>query len=65
MFHLIISQIPDTKDTDVNGLNEACGGTPTENAQESPPVIDGIPIEESLFDEDIDELELDELEIVD
>ncbi|KXJ18607.1 zinc finger CCCH domain-containing protein 15 homolog [Exaiptasia diaphana] len=57
--------VPDTKDADVNGLNEACGGTTSENAQESPPVVDGIPIEESLFDEDIDELELDELEIAD
>lgn len=58
-------QTSDTNNTDVNGLDEACGGAPTENAQESPPVIDGIPIEESLFDEDIDDLELDELEIAD
>ncbi|KAK3712857.1 hypothetical protein QZH41_019205, partial [Actinostola sp. cb2023] len=52
----------DTKDTDVNGLDEACGNTPQENGQDGPPVVDGVPIEESLFDED---LELDELEIVD
>ncbi|XP_031562156.1 zinc finger CCCH domain-containing protein 15 homolog [Actinia tenebrosa] len=56
----------DTSATDENGLDEACGGGSNVNQPENTaPVVDGIPIEESLFDEDIDDLELDELEIVD
>lgn len=53
---------PDTTEADENGLDEACGGSeiPREDG-----VVNGIPIEESLFEEDdIDDLDLEELEIV-
>lgn len=57
-------QAPDTTEADENGLDEACGGSeiPRENGDG---VVNGIPIEESLFEEDdIDDLDLEELEIV-
>lgn len=55
---------PDTTEADENGLDEACGGSeiPSESGDG---VVNGIPIEESLFEEDdIDDLDLEELEIV-
>ena len=62
-------QATDTSHTDKNGLEEACGGGERiegETKEGSEAVIDGIPIEESLFEgDDIDDLELEDLDIVD
>lgn len=59
-------QISDTTNADENGLDEACGGTDLPDEDTVAGLVNGIPIEESLFeDEDIDELELEDLEIVD
>ncbi|KAL9958562.1 hypothetical protein ACROYT_G035591 [Oculina patagonica] len=59
-------QIPDTTTADENGLDEACGGTDLPDEDTDAGLVNGIPIEESLFeDEDIDDLELEDLEIVD
>lgn len=60
-----ILQIPDTTEADESGLDEACGGSDLPSA-DADALVNGIPIEESLFEEDdIDELELEDLEIVD
>lgn len=59
-------QIPDTTNADENGLDEACGGINLPDEDTDDALVNGIPIEESLFeDEDIDDLELEDLEIVD
>eukprot|EP00795_Rhopilema_esculentum_P013666 gene13666-4569_t len=47
---------------DINGADQACAAVGNENEQI---VLDGVPVEESLFDEDVDDLELDELDIND
>ena len=58
-------QTPDTTEADENGLDEACGGSDLPN-EDADALVNGIPIEESLFEEDdIDDLELEDLEIVD
>ncbi|XP_068752301.1 zinc finger CCCH domain-containing protein 15-like [Montipora capricornis] len=58
-------QAPDTTEVDENGLDEACGGSDVP-LEDGAGLVNGIPIEESLFQEDdIDDLELDDLEIVD
>lgn len=59
-------QIPDTTEADENGLDEACGGSEIPDEDTDAALVNGIPIEESLFEEDdIDDLELEDLEIVD
>lgn len=59
-------QIPDTTIVDENGLDEACGGTDLPEDDMDAALVNGIPIEESLFEgDDIDDLELEDLEIVD
>lgn len=45
-------------DTDINGLPEASGG----GAESSSVVVDGIPVDESLF-EDLDDLDIDDDEL--
>lgn len=51
---------------DENGLDEACGGTDLPEDDMDAALVNGIPIEESLFEgDDIDDLELEDLEIVD
>lgn len=58
-------QTPDTTEADENGLDEACGGSDLPN-EDADALVNGIPIEESLFEEDdIEDLELEDLEIVD
>ena len=44
---------------DLNGSDQACGYT----AQNEHIVLHGVPVEESLFEEDVDDLELDALDI--
>ena len=59
-------KVPDTTDADENGLEEACGGTDIPEQDTDAGLVNGVPIEESLFeDDDIDDLELEDLEIVD
>ncbi|CAH3113817.1 unnamed protein product [Porites lobata] len=58
-------QTPNTKDADENGLDEACGGVSVPDEDTEDALVNGIPIEESLFEDDIDDLELEDLEIVD
>lgn len=59
-------QVPDTTNADENGLDEACGGVDLPDEDLETALVNGIPIEESLFEEDdIDDLELEDLEIVD
>lgn len=59
-------QTPDTTEVDENGLDEACGGTDLPDEDTDAALVNGIPIEESLFEEDdIDDLELEDLDIVD
>lgn len=69
MFILVLcyfTQTPDTTNADENGLDEACGGTDLPDEDMDAALVNGIPIEESLFEEDdIDDLELEDLEIVD
>ena len=62
--HFIL-QTPNTKDADENGLDEACGGVSVPDEDTEDALVNGIPIEESLFEDDIDDLELEDLEIVD
>ena len=69
MFILVLcyfTQTPDTTNADETGLDEACGGTDLPDEDMDAALVNGIPIEESLFEEDdIDDLELEDLEIVD
>lgn len=59
-------QTPDTSNADENGLDEACGGVDISDGDVDASLVNGVPIEESLFEEDdIDDLELEDLEIVD
>ncbi|XP_058965984.2 zinc finger CCCH domain-containing protein 15 [Pocillopora verrucosa] len=59
-------QTPDTSNADENGLDEACGGADSPEGDVDAALVNGVPIEESLFEEDdIDDLELEDLEIVD
>jgi len=59
-------QVPDTTNADENGLDEACGGVDLPDEDLETALVNGIPIEESLFEEDdIDDLELEDLEIAD
>ena len=61
----LLIQAPDTTEVDENGLDEAFGGSDVP-LEDGAGLVNGIPIEESLFQEaDIDDLELDDLEIVD
>ena len=62
--HFIL-QTPNTKDADENGLDEACGGASVPDEDTEDALVNGVPIEESLFEDDIDDLELEDLEIVD
>eukprot|EP00794_Sanderia_malayensis_P017356 gene17356-19090_t len=50
---------------DLNGAEQACAAKVVENDSNDQILLDGIPVEESLFEDDVDDLELDELEIVD
>ena len=66
VFHLFTPQTPDTSTADENGLGEACGGADSPEGDVDAALVNGVPIEESLFEEDdIDDLELEDLEIVD
>ena len=66
VFHLFTPQTPDTSNADENGLDEACGGADSPEGDVDAALVNGVPIEESLFEEDdIDDLELEDLEIVD
>ena len=49
---------------DLNGADQACASTDIDNECKHI-VLDGVPVEESLFDEDVDDLELDDLNIND
>ena len=65
-FLLFTRQTPDTSNADENGLDEACGGVDISDGDVDASLVNGVPIEESLFEEDdIDDLELEDLEIVD
>jgi len=46
----------DTSRTDVNGLDQACGTSSTTN---DGPTLDGVPVDESLF-QDLDDLDIEE-----
>lgn len=49
---------------DLNGANQACAANDSDT-EHNQIVLDGVPVEESLFDEDVDALELDDLDIND
>lgn len=58
-------QNPNTTNADENGLDEACGGTDLPDEDTDAALVNGIPIEESLFEDDDIDLELEDLEIID
>lgn len=55
-------QAESTASADINGANEACAASNIVNENDQI-LLDGVPVEESLFDED--DLELDDLDIND
>ena len=46
----------DTRESDINGLEQASGTS--DNSTAADIVVDGVPVDESLF-EDLDDLDLD------
>ncbi len=46
----------------MNGSEQACAVS-SDVVDSEPILLDGVPVEESLFEDDVDDLELDDLDI--
>ena len=67
LFFLTSFQANGLAPADLNGLEQACAASDDDNDEDKTTdkiVLDGVPVEESLFEDDVDDLELEELEIV-
>ncbi|KAJ7382767.1 hypothetical protein OS493_033053 [Desmophyllum pertusum] len=65
IYRRVDDENPNTTNADENGLDEACGGTDLPDEDTDAALVNGIPIEESLFEDDDIDLELEDLEIID